>query len=479
MMNYLQRIGKSLLLPIAIFPIAAILIGVGTIIQPVDHQLVQFLAEILRISGEAIVSYIPMAFAVGVAYGLSDGNKGVSAFGGLFVFLIIIHVLAQERIDLHNLPVLNENAPFEHIDNQFIGILSGVLGAVSHNRLRRLHLSSSNEMVLLLVLLVFVSLCMCGILVFVWPFVYNLLIRFGNFISALGPVGAGIYAFFNRLLIPIGMHHPLNSVFWFDVVGINDIGNFWSSQGVYGQTGMYQAGFFPMMMFGLPAAGLAMLHTAYPQNKKKVRAFLISAAFASFFTGLTEPLEFSFMFIAPQLYLLHAIITGISVFVAAQFQWIAGFSFSGGFIDYILSLKMPYAKAPLMLVVMGLVLAAVYYASFVYVIKRKNLHTLGREVETHAVTNTLEINELENICTALMYATGGLHNITSIDCCITRVRFHLKNPNLFNFDVVKETGAIEFMQFGDEIQIVYGPNAGAIVERFEQILGMNKDDKDQ
>lgn len=471
-MNYLKKIGKALLLPIAIFPIAAILIGIGAMLARVDATFVHFLSVILRTSGEAILGFMPVAFAIGVAYGLSDHHKGISAFAGLFVFLIITNVLAQQRIDVYDFPVDNFNQPFEHIDNQFIGILSGVVASAIYNRLHKLHLDTLNENVILLLVSLIVSLGLCCILIFVWPFIYNKLIQFGNFISSLGPLGAGIYAFFNRLLIPIGMHHPLNSVFWFDVVGINDIGNFWSSQGTYGVTGMYQAGFFPVMMFGLPAAALAMLRTAYPQNKKKVRSFLLSAAFASFFTGLTEPLEFSFMFIAPQLYLVHAAITGISVFIAAQFQWIAGFSFSAGFIDFMLSLQMPFTRMPLMLLIMGVVLAIAYYFGFTYIIKRNNLHTLGREIEVdHRVTTPLQNTEIDTICTALIYAVGGMNNVQAIDCCITRVRFHLHNPKAFNFELLKQTGAIEYMQFGDEIQIVYGPNAGAIVEHLESILG--------
>src|SRR5690625_4485616 len=169
-----------------------------------------------------------------------------------------------------------------------------------------------------------------AILFFVWPIVFSGLVSFGTAISNLEFVGAGLYGFFNRLLIPTGLHHALNSVFWFDVAGINDINNFLSSTGEKGITGRYQAGFFPIMMFGLPAAALAMYHTAKTNRRKHAASLMMAAAFAAFFTGVTEPLEFSFMFLAPVLYFVHALLTGVSLFVAATFQWTSGFGFSAG-----------------------------------------------------------------------------------------------------------------------------------------------------
>ena len=165
---------------------------------------------------------------------------------------------------------------------------------------------------------------------FIWPDIYGGLITFGKSIISTGPFGAGIYAFLNRLLIPFGLHHALNSVFWFDVANINDIQNFWSGTGTLGTTGVYMTGFFPIMMFGLPAAALAMYTTARKDRRRKVAALLFSAGFASFFTGVTEPLEFSFMFLAPGLYFVHALLTGASAFVCAMLPVRSGFNFSGG-----------------------------------------------------------------------------------------------------------------------------------------------------
>ena len=219
----------------------------------------------------------------------------------------------------------------------------------------------------------------------------------------MGPFGAGIYGFFNRLLIPVGLHHALNGVFWFDVAGINDIGNFWASKGTKGITGMYQAGFFPIMMFGLLGGALAFVHTARPAQKAKVASIMGAAAFASFFTGVTEPIEFAFMFVAPVLYLLHAVLTGISLFIAASMHWIAGFGFSAGFVDLVLSSRMPMAVNWFMLILQGVVFFAVYYFSFKFVILKMNLMTPGRNPEED-VEEDLELDRT---------STGSAHSQTA------------------------------------------------------------------
>ncbi|MDQ0362629.1 PTS transporter subunit EIIC [Breznakia pachnodae] len=467
----LQKIGRSLLLPIAIFPIAAILTGIGTSLEQIDISAVHFLAIILKTTGKVVLTYMPMTFAVGVAYGLSKDQSGFSGLCGLVTFLIITNLLSVETIQSYGVGESFPIASFEEIDNQFIGILSGVLSSSLYNYFQSKKFTVFNRYITVLGGILLVACITSAVLFFIWPWIYELLISFGSFISGLGPIGAGIYAFFNRLLIPIGMHHPLNSVFWFDVIGINDIGNFWDSQGIYGVTGMYQAGFFPIMMFGLPAVAIAMLKTAYPQNKEKVKSFLLSAAFASFFTGVTEPLEFAFMFIAPPLYALHALLTGICVFLAAQFQWIAGFSFSAGFVDYVLSFNMPYSKTPIMLFVLGIIVFFVYYFTFTYVIKKYNMHTLGRELseDTQTLSSSLSEEEARNIAEVLIEGCGGIENINYTDCCITRLRFRLHNTDLFTFDNIKKTGAMEYLRLGDEIQIVYGPQASYIMEMIERI----------
>ena len=201
----------------------------------------------------------------------------------------------------------------------------------------------------------------------------------GTSLLGTGSVGAGIYMFLNRLMIPTGLHHALNSVFWFDLAGISDLNNFWRGTGVYGQTGQYMTGFFPVMIFGMPGAALAMYQTAYSENRKMAGGLLMSAAVCSVLTGVTEPMEFSFMFLAPGLFFVHAFLTGISGFVCAALPFRVGFNFSAGLMDYFLSLNAPMAENPILLWPIGLVFGILYYSVFRFCILKFNLRTPGRE----------------------------------------------------------------------------------------------------
>ena len=281
------------------------------------------------------------------------------------------------------------------------------------------------------------------VLFFVWPIVYNVLITVGETIMKLGPIGAGIYGFFNRLLIPFGLHHALNSVFWFDVAGINDIAKFWGNAegGVLGQTGMYMAGFFPVMMFGLPAAALAMYFTAKDTKKKVAAGLLMSAAIASFLNGVTEPLEFSFMFLAPALYVVHALLTGISMAVVAALPVRAGFNFSAGLIDWTLSFKAPFAQNPLLLIPIGLAVGLVYFIIFRIVIVKFNMKTPGREDDDLDETKvTLANDDFTAIAKIVLEGVGGKANVTSVDNCITRLRLEIKDYTLIDEKKIKSAG---------------------------------------
>ena len=273
-------------------------------------------------------------------------------------------------------------------------------------------------------------------------------------------MGAGIYAFFNRLLIPTGLHHALNSVFWFDVAGINDIGNFWAGTGTKGITGMYQAGFFPVMMFGLPAGALAMYHTAKDNKKKIAAGLLIAAAFASFFTGVTEPLEFSFMFLAPALYVVHALLTGIFVAVAAMLHATAGFSFSAGLVDFLLSSRLPMANKPWMLLILGVIAFVVYYVLFRFIIVKFNLKTPGREEDDDAEEEknvVLADNDFTKVAQIILEGLGGKENLTSIDNCITRLRLEIKDQDQIDEKKIKSAGIAGIIRPGkNSIQIIVG-----------------------
>jgi PTS system N-acetylglucosamine-specific IIC component len=297
----------------------------------------------------------------------------------------------------------------------------------------------------------------------------------------MGATGAGIYAFFNRMLIPIGLHHALNSVFWFDVAGINDIPNFLGGakslaegKAVVGITGMYQAGFFPIMMFGLPGAALAIYQTAKTKNKEKVASIMIAAAFSAFFTGVTEPLEFAFMFVAPLLYVLHALLTGISVFIAASMHWIAGFGFSAGLVDMVLSSRNPLAVQWYMLLLQGIAFFFIYYFVFRMVISRFNLKTPGREEDdtvdsSSAIQGVVATNRSE-LAKQYLKALGGHDNLLSIDACITRLRLTLRDRSVVSERVLRALGASGVVKLGENnLQVVLGPLAEIIAGEMKKI----------
>ena len=391
MMRYLQRIGKALMLPVACLPVCGILMGVGYILAPaaMAGEVAGFTAGgfmyslglFLIKAGGALIDNMPYLFAIGVAVGMSDDNDGTAGLAGLVSFLMFITLLNSGTIA--GLTGKDAHAAFGKINNQFIGILAGLIGATCYNKFKSVKLPdalsffSGKRAVAIVTALA--SIVVSAVLFVIWPIVFGGLVALGEGISGLGAIGAGIYAFFNRLLIPFGLHHALNSVFWFDVAGINDLSNFWGNTGVYGQTGMYMTGFFPFMMFGLPAACLAMYHTAKSDKKKVVYGLLTSAAFCSFFTGVTEPIEFAFMFLAPGLYAVHAVLAGVTAAITVALPIRAGFSFSGGAVDMVLSSFTPLAQNPWFLIPVGIVVGIIYYVVFRFVITAFNLKTPGRE----------------------------------------------------------------------------------------------------
>lgn len=308
MKDYLQRLGRSLQLPVAVLPAAALLVGIANYwLSFGTNSIANFLLQ----GGLAVLNQLPILFAVGVALGMAKDKDGTAAFAGLVAFEIPVNVLKPENIAAWTGVKLTAVDPaFAQISNVFIGIIAGLIAAALYNRFHEIKLPMALSFFsgkrFVPIMAAFVMMIVSAVLFVIWPAVYSVLVSFGESIVNLGAVGAGVYGFFNRLLIPTGLHQALNSVFWFNVAGINDIGKFLSSQGVKGVTGMYQAGFFPVMMFGLPAGAFAIYKNARPERKKEVGSLMLAGAFASFFTGVTESLEFSFMFVAWPLYVIHA-----------------------------------------------------------------------------------------------------------------------------------------------------------------------------
>ncbi len=454
MKTYFQRLGRSLMLPVAVLPAAAILMGIGYWIDPSGWGGESVVAAFLIKSGGALIDNMGILFAVGVALGMSRDRDGAAAISGLVAWQIVTTLLSPGSVSmLQSIAIEDVDPSFGKIQTQFIGILCGLIAGALYNKFHKVTLPQALAFFsgkrLVPIVTSFVMMAVSVILLFVWPPVYNALVTFGTSISELGALGAGLYGFFNRLLIPTGLHHALNSVFWFDVANINDIGNFWSGNGTLGVTGMYQAGYFPVMMFGLPAGALAMYHTAREDKKKFTASLMIAAAFASFFTGVTEPLEFAFMFVAPALYIAHAVLTGISLFIAASFQWTAGFGFSAGLVDYILSFNLPLANKPFMLLLQGLLFAALYYFLFRFMITKFNLMTPGRgddeleeAVETDSATAAPTTKEarFRQQPETILVGLGGPDNIRSIDNCATRLRLEIEDMDKINESKIKSAG---------------------------------------
>ncbi|QLB16391.1 PTS glucose transporter subunit IIBC [Mannheimia varigena] len=479
-LGYLQKIGRALMVPVAALPAAALLMGIGYWIDPDGWGANSQLAALLIKSGAAIIDNMSILFAVGVAFGMSKEKDGAAALSGLVGYLVITTLLAPGAVaQLQGIAVDQVPAAFGKINNQFIGILVGVISAELYNRFYQVELPkalsffSGKRLVPIVVSVVMIVVAF--ILLYVWPVIFGGLVSFGESIKDMGSVGAGIYAFFNRLLIPVGLHHALNSVFWFDVAGINDIPNFLGGakslaegKAVVGVTGMYQAGFFPVMMFGLPAAALAIYHSAKPAKKVQVASIMFAAALASFFTGITEPLEFAFMFVAPVLYVVHALLTGLSVYIAASMEWIAGFGFSAGLVDLVLSSRNPLAVQWYMLLVQGLVFAVIYYVLFRMVIKVFNLKTPGREddVEAQAVNTTSHQERAKQFMDAL----GGKENLLNIDACITRLRLTLADVSKVNDAQLKALGSKGNIKLGgNAFQVILGTEAEFVADAMKKL----------
>lgn len=482
------------MVPVATLPAAAILMGIGYWIDPVGWGGDNALAAFFIKSGSAIIDNMSVLFAIGVAYGMSKDKDGAAALTGFVGFLVLTTLCSPAAVSMiQKIPLDQVPAAFGKIQNQFVGILVGIISAEIYNRFSSVELPKALSFFsgrrLVPILISFLMILVAFILMYIWPVIFNGLVSFGEYIQKMGSVGAGIYAFFNRLLIPVGLHHALNSVFWFDVAGINDIPNFLGGQqsieagkAVVGITGRYQAGFFPIMMFGLPGAALAIYHCARPENKAKVAGIMLAAAFAAFFTGITEPLEFSFMFVAPVLYVIHAVLTGISVFIAASMHWIAGFGFSAGLVDMVLSSRNPLAPHWYMLIPQGLAFFVIYYLVFRFTINKFNLMTPGRELavagdetdgyDVNVDTQTgKDENETTTLARRYVGAIGGSDNLTGIDACITRLRLNVKDSALVNDALAKRLGASGVIRLNKQsVQVIVGTRAELIASAMRNVV---------
>lgn len=482
MMKYLQRLGKSLMLPVAALPVAGIMLGVGYWIDPSGWGGNNVLAAFLCMAGKALIDNMAILFVIGVSVGMSDDGDGTSALAGIVSYLMIKTLLAPGAVEMFT--GAEANVAFSKIDgNQFIGILSGLVGAACYNRFKSTKLPDALSFFSgkrsVAIVTAGITIVVSVILFFTWPIIYGGLVNFGTAISSTGALGVGLYGFFNRLLIPFGLHHALNSVFWFDAIGIADLYKFWglggydATQAVVGQTGVYMTGFFPVMMFGVPAAALAMYHTAKTHKKKVAAGLLGAAALCSFLTGVTEPFEFAFMFLSPVLYVIYAVLMGIFTAVTSLLPVRAGFTFSGGFIDWVLCTKLPAALNTWIIIPIGLVAAVVYYAVFRFMIVKLNLKTPGREDDDEEAEKavTLSNDNFSEVAAIVLEGLGGKENVTSLDNCVTRLRLEVKDYTKVNEKKIKEAGVAGIMRPSKtSVQVIIGTKVQFVADEMKKML---------
>ena len=489
MMKYLQKLGKALMLPVACLPICGILMGIGYALCPACIQGVDItgakalIGFFLVKAGGALIDNMAWLFVIGVGVGMADDNDGTAALAALASWLMITNLLSTGVVTTL-MPSIAENADktlaFDKIANPFIGILAGIIGATCYNKFKGTKLPDwlaffSGKRCVAIVSGV-VSIVVSAILLFVWPVVFGALIALGQAIVGMDAVGAGIYAFLNRLLIPTGLHHALNNVFWFDTIGLGDLANFWkgkTSADVSWDLGMYMSGFFPCMMFGIPGAALAMVHTA-KSNKKKIAIGLVgSAALCSFICGVTEPFEFGFMFLAPALYVVYALLYGIFTFITVLVGFRAGFSFSAGATDLIFSASLPAAKNTWMILPLGIAAFVVFYVVFRFMITKFDLKTPGREDDDDddaEKSAKLENNDYTEVARIVLEGVGGKENVESIDNCITRLRLEIRDYTKVDEKKIKSAGVAGVVRPSQKtVQVIIGTQVQFVADEFKKL----------
>lgn len=489
MMKFLQKLGKALMLPVACLPICGILMGIGYLLCPATMQggeitgFVNLLGFFLVKAGGALIDNMALLFVVGVGVGMAEGNDGTAGLAALAAWLMITNLLSNGVVSTI-MPSVAESADktlaFSAIANPFIGILSGIIGATCYNKFKDTKLPDwlsffSGKRCVTIIAGV-VSIVVAAILLFVWPVVYGVLLAVGRGIVGLGAVGAGIYAFLNRLLIPTGLHHALNNIFWFDTVGIGDLKHFWAgdtSANVTWSLGMYMSGFFPCMMFGIPGAALAMIHTAKEGKKKVAIGLVTSAAICAFICGVTEPFEFGFMFLAPGLYLIYALLYGVFTILTVATGFRAGFSFSAGATDLLFSASLPAAAKTWMIIPLGIAAFVVFYVVFRFAITKFDLKTPGREDDDIEAEKSVKLanNDFTQVASIILEGLGGKANVTSLDNCITRLRLEIKDYTKVDEKKIKSAGIAGVIRPSKtSVQVIVGTKVQFVADEMKKML---------
>ena len=488
MMKYLQKLGKALMLPVAVLPICGILMGIGYALAPAvmgaegaTSGAAYTIGFLLIKAGGALIDNMAWLFAIGAAVGLAD-NDGTAGLAGLVSFLMMQQLLNPGVVSAvrHIEEGTATYIAYQKVaGNSFIGILAAIIGAACYNKFKNTQLPdwlaffSGKRFVAIATGLI--SIVASVVLLFVWPLIFGALVALGKGIAGMSGIGAGIYAFLNRLLIPTGLHHALNNVFWFDTIGLGDLTHFWAgetSADVKWSLGMYMSGFFPCMMFGIPGAALAMVQTA--KNKKAAIGLVVSAAICAFVCGVTEPFEFGFMFLCFPLYVVYAALYGIFTIITYYVGFRAGFCFSAGATDLLFSASLPAAANTWAIIPLGIAAFVVFYLVFRFAITKFNLMTPGREdedVEETSAPAAAGNDKFAALAADVLAAVGGKENVKTVDCCATRLRFELGDTALVDEAACKKAGALGVMPMKNgAYQVIIGTQVQAVAEELKKLL---------
>ncbi|MBM7703711.1 N-acetylglucosamine-specific PTS transporter subunit IIBC [Metabacillus iocasae] len=454
MLGFLQRIGRALMLPIAVLPAAALLLRLGQ----EDLFDIPFMAQ----AGDAIFANLALLFAIGVAVGIAKDGNGAAGLAGAIGYLVLTYGTAaiNEKIDMAILA----------------GIISGVVAGLLYNRFHDMKLPewlgffAGRRFVPIVTSIT--MLVLAGVFGVIWPPIQSVINGVGEWIIGAGALGVGVYGVLNRLLIPIGLHHVLNSLVWF-VFGefegkTGDLNRFFAGDPT---AGTFMTGFFPVMMFGLPAAAFAMILAAKKERRKAVASMLVGLALTSFLTGITEPIEFLFMFLSPLLYGIHALLTGLSFMIVSTLGIRHGFGFSAGALDY--GLNFGIAEKPLWIIPVGLLYALLYFTIFYVIIKKFDIKTPGREDYVPAGDiGAVDGNEEEaetSVGHQFVQALGGKDNLVHVDNCITRLRLKVNDAEQVDENDLKRLGAKGVIKLNKtDVQVVIGTQVESIANEIKK-----------
>ncbi|PRO67084.1 N-acetylglucosamine-specific PTS transporter subunit IIBC [Alkalicoccus urumqiensis] len=454
MLSFLQRIGKALMLPIAALPAAALLLRLGA----EDIFNIPFMES----AGAALFDNLPLLFAIGVAVGLSKDGNGAAGLAGAIGFLVLTE----------GTQAINENINMAFLGGIFSGVVAGLLYNRFHNIQLPQWLGFFGGRRFVPIVTAAAMVVFAFLFGFIWPPIQAGIDALGQWIIASGAVGVGVYGFLNRLLIPIGLHHVLNSLVWFEFGEYNgatgDLNRFFAGDPT---AGTFMVGFFPIMMFALPAACIAMIFAAKKENRKAIAGLMIGIAFTSFLTGITEPIEFTFMFLSPLLYVVHAFLTASSMVITNLLGLQHGFGFSAGAIDYFLNFGI--ATNPIMLAVVGLGYSALYFVIFYFLIIKLDIKTPGREDEDPdapaAVSTESGGDKYEALAAQYIEGLGGQENIASLDNCVTRLRMKVHDMDQVDESKLKSAGARGVMRLNrTDIQVVVGTDVEFVADKMKQ-----------